>query len=347
MSSNFRQELIDSVDPAGRPLYAATLNAISSVTGREGEITAIGLRVIKGIQQLQLKAAMLTKEGIATSDGVITDCSAAMVQNKNGQWQRYSGKDSANPTRLFSSYSPDSKEFSIWAEGADASIIQQPKTFHASVLGMRDGERIEAKMHNGLREGVLEEGPLSEHIRQCLSHFEKDVERIGILLRHPAAPYALSDTRTPRDAGIRAIYSDGSQMHAMNRNTILDWQNASIERKMTMASYRAGIEIGGEEMLPNIEDLIYEIRIRTQAHGEVPLQFTGLTPRCLVTQRDVRSGAIHAEPKTWNRKHRPIRLWDKHVTMGANVDMPPEFDGSIIRVGDRFSVTTEKVQWRQ
>lgn len=82
---NLRQELIRSVDEKGRALYASAMSAIDTVIGREGEVKNIALRVIKGVQRLQLPEARLTKEGLATADGEIVDCSAAMVQNKDGQ----------------------------------------------------------------------------------------------------------------------------------------------------------------------------------------------------------------------------------------------------------------------
>lgn len=214
------------------------------------------------------------------------------------------------------------------------------------MLQPKSGEIVTAKIGGEMLEGVLEDGDLTKHVKECLKTFEKDVAHIGLLLRHPNF-YRFSDTRYPGREGVQTLYTDGAQMHAMNQRTILEWQNAHITRKMTMESYRAGLEFGGEQMLPCIEDLIYEIRLRTQKHGDVPLFCTSLTPRCLVTQRDVRTGGVHAEPKLWNKTHRPLRPWDGLATMGANVDMPPEHDGAVIRVGDRFTVMSEKKQWRQ
>lgn len=338
MSLAFRNKLIASVSDEGRDVYRQTLDASPDVIGREGRIAALKLRVIKGINQLDLQHAMLTENGLATPDGAIIDCSAAMIRWKKDHWERYSGKDTAHSTRLFSTYDAANREFGIAAAG------KQQKKFPASILAPRDGEIVTAKFSKGLLEGVLENGPLTEHIRESLSEFEPDVESIGVLLRHPTF-HRPSDTRSIPQAGVNTLYSDGAQMHAMNRRTILEWQNATISREMTMASYRAGIEIDGDEMSPNIEDLIYEIRVRTQAGMDVPLYLASLTPRCLVTQRDLETGAPNTEPKSWNRKHRPLRPWDQNATMGANVDTLPSAADSIISVDDQFTVVSEKEDW--
>lgn len=343
MSPDFRQQLIGSVDPEGRELYQKSLEQIGSALGLEGRVAAINLRIIKGINQLSLQEAQLTTKGLATSDGKIIDCGATMVKNFGGLWKRYSGKDSAHPTRLFSSYDPESAQFSLWSEGDDGSPLTEKKAFDASVLSPREGEIISAKFGvSNVLEGVLEEGDITEHIRQCLSSFEKDVENIGLLLRHPTFQRS-SDTRNVPVSNIDTLYSDGAQIHAMNRRTVEDQPNALLGMK----SVRAGIEIEGEEMPPNIEDLIGEIDIKTMMDGQIPLNFTSLTPRCLVTQRDVRTGEIHAEPKLWLKKNRPLRPWDQLATLGANVDMEPGYQGAIIRVGDRFTVTAEKSDWRR
>lgn len=346
MSSSFREELINSVDERGRDLYRQSLDAIPTVVGRSGHIAAIHLRVIKGAQQLFLDEARLTTNGLGTVDGNITDCSAAMIKRKNGEWKRYSGKDSPNPTRLFTSYDEVKQMFSIWSEADDGSPVMLPKKFSTSYLKPRKGKVISAKITQGTIEGVLENGPLTAHIQDCLRPFEDDVENIAVLLRHPAF-HRPSDTRTPPQTDRNTLYTDGSQIHVMNQNTILNWQNMHMQRQMTMASYRAGLEISGDDMLPNIEDLIYRIRIETQDYGDIPVDFTSLTPRCLVTQRDVRTGAVNSEPKLWNRMHRPLRPWDGVATMGANADMDPALDGAVICVGDRFIVESEKTEWTQ
>ncbi len=339
MPTAFRDQLTASVSDEGRDVYRGTLDAIPEVVGREGRIAALKIRVIKGINQLDLQRAMLTENGLATPDGAITDCSAAMVRWKKDHWERYSGKDTAHSTRLFSTYDAVRQKFTIAAAG------KQSQSFPASVLHPRDGEIVTVKFGNGgFLDGVLENGPLTDHIRQSLSEFESEVENLGVLLRHPSF-LRPSDTRTVPQTGVNTLYSDGSQMHAMNKRTILEWQNATISRQMTMASYRAGLEIDGDEMPPNIEDLIYEIRVRTQEGTDVPLYLASLTPRCPVTQRDTETGAMNAEPKSWNRKHRPLRPWDQNATMGANVDTAPSSAGSIISVDDRFTVESEKQDW--
>lgn len=339
MSAEFREELINRVSPEGRDEYRKTLDAMPEIVGRQGRIAALSIPVIKGIKQLSLDKAMVTTSGLATADGAITACSAAMVRWKKDHWERYSGKDTPHSTRLFSTYNSANQQFGISAAG------KQAQSFPTSILAPRDGEIVMAKFGKGLLEGVIEDGPLTEHIRQSLSEFESDVENIGILLRHPSF-IRPSDTRTEPQADVNTLFSDGAQIHAMNRRTILEWQNATISRQMTMASYRAGKEIDGEEMLPNIEDLIYETRVRTQAGVDVPLFFTSLTPRCPVTQRDTETGAMNAEPKTWNLKHRPINAKGE-PTMGANVDADPSAAGSIISVNDRFIVMSEKTTWKQ
>ncbi len=342
MSSDFRQQLIDSVHPEGRELYQKSFDQISTAVNRKAEIRAINLRIVKGINQLSLQEAQLTTTGLATSDGKIFDCGAAMVRNFEGVWKRYSGKDSAHPTRLFSSYDPSTAQFSLWAEGDDGLLLTEKKIFDASILNSREGDIISAKFGvSTVLDGVLEEGKLTDHIRECLSSFEKEVENIGLLLRHPTF-HRSSDTRSVPQKNIDTLYSDGAQIHVMNRGTVEDQQSALLGMK----SLRAGVEFDGGELPPNIEDWIGEIDIETVRDGRIPLNFTSLTPRCLVTQRDVRTGEIHAEPKLWLKKYRPLRPWDQLATLGANVDMNPEFHGAIIRVGDRFTVTAEKTDWR-
>lgn len=345
MAENFRQQLVDSVAPEGRELYRASLEAIDSVSGRTGHIAALNIRILKGITQLQLEAACVTREGLATPDRAITDCSAAIVRWKKGRWERYSGKDSAHVTRIHSSYDSDVKKFSLWSEGDEGEIVIPPRAFSIEALQPKKGTPIDVKMEQETLQGVLERGALSEHVRECLRKFEKDSNNIAVLLRHEGF-HRPSDTRDPPLAGVDTLYSDGAQIHAHNRQT-LRWQNMHMtERLMQMASYRAGLELDGEEMLPNIEDLIYEIRVRTKEHGNVPVFFTSLTPRCTMPQRDLRTGAVHAQPKLWNKRHRPLRPWDRNSTMGVNADVPPNVDGAIIRVNDPFDVISEKKRWR-
>lgn len=343
----FLQELIQSVDGKGRQAYSNTVEDSPTVNGRKGRIAALNLRILKGITQLRLTEAMLTRYGLATPDAKLFDCGAAIVRNVGGEWKRYSGKDSPHPTRIFSDYDSPSSTFSLWSQGDDGKNLTGRKSFAASSLSPRKGEIVTAKFGaDMLLQGVLEEGAVTEHIRQCFSAFEDDVESIGILLRHPTFHRA-SDTRSVPQSSIDTLYSDGAQIHAINRRTVVEWQNVLMrQQEQKLRSYRAGIEIDGEaEMNPNVEDRIAEINVRTHNDGMIPLNFTSLTPRCLVTQRDVETGEICAEPKQWLRTYRPLRPKDGVATMGANVDVFPEYSGAIIRVGDKFSVTAAKTQW--
>lgn len=342
MSKAFRSELIQAVSPEGRDGYASALHEVGEVVGREGVIQGIALRVIKGIQRLKLDAAILTTEGLMTPDQQIIDCSAAMVRKKkDGTWERYVGKTSAHPTRIQTSYNPSNQKFSLSSSGEHG----EEQNFDTSLLLPREGARISAKFGGDMLEGVLENGPISDHLRQCLAGFEEDLESIGLILRHPGF-VRYSDTRTQPVPGIQTLYTDGSQLHVMNERTVLERQNATCPRPMSLDHYRAGIEIGGEGMLPNTEDVIGRIIVHS-SNGDVPLDFTALTPRCLTPQRDLVDGKVNAEPKLWLKKNQPLRPWDTVATLGANVDMPPEFDGAMICVGDRFTVQSEKDQWRQ
>ncbi|MSR67753.1 MOSC domain-containing protein [Candidatus Peribacteria bacterium] len=347
--AEFVKELIQSVDKKGRQVYCDTVEDSPKVTGRKGRIAALNLRILKGITQLRLTEAMLTRYGLATADTKIFDCGAAIVRKVGGDWKRYSGKDSPHPTRIFSDYDSPSSAFSLWSQGDDGKTLTERKSFAASSLSPRKGDIVTAKFGvDTLLQGVLEGGAVTEHIRQCLSDFEDDVTNIGILLRHPAFHRA-SDTRNVPQSNIDTLYSDGAQIHAINRRTVVEWQNALMKQgEQKLRSYRAGIEIDGEaEMNPNVEDRVAEIDIRTQNDGTIPMNFASLTPRCLVTQRDVLTGAIRGEPKQWLKTYRPLRPKDGVATMGANVDVSPEYHGAIIRVGDRFTVSSEKTQWSQ
>lgn len=341
MTNSFAEELIQSVDEEGRDGYRNTLENIGQAEGRNGYISDIAIRVVKGIQRLNIGTAKLTTEGLATSDGMIQDCGAAMVRLKNGVYERYVGKTSAHPTRLFSSYDSDEQQFALWSEGRTTV----KRYFQTTDLAPREGDIVQAKFGKEILEGVLEDGPITDHIRRCLRNFEEDVQSIGLLLRHPTF-HRFSDTRQEGVDGIQTLFTDGSQIHIMNNRTVYDRQNKSSPREMTMENYRPGIVIDGEEMMPNIEDRIGRIIVHTR-EGDVPLDFTALTPRCLTPQRDVITGEVQAEPKLWLRKNQPRRPWDNVATMGANVDMPPEFDGAVIRVGDRFTVESEKTAWHQ
>jgi len=347
MSNEFRETLIQAVDQEGRDGYRSAIDSIGEIEGRQGVITGLGLRVIKGIQRLQLQEAILTTEGLATPERKIVDCSAVMVKpkRKGSALERYSGKDSAHPTRLFSSYDQGQRQFSLWSERDNGSKVVQPKSFDASILAPRDGECISVKFGNeGMLDGVLEDGEVTEHIRECLAEFEKEVENIGILLRHHDF-HRFSDTRNPGTNGINTLYSDGAQLHAMNRRTIRERASVGTGTDIEMDRYRAGIEFAGEDMSPNIEDIILAMRLHAKSEDVQLLSPSG-TARCLVTQRNPRTGAIGHEVKSWHRKNQPIRP-DGQVIMGMNVDMEPQFDGAVIRVGDRFTVISEKNDWEQ
>lgn len=347
--SAFREELISQVDPSneghseGREEYRKAIEAIGpNIEGRTAEVKGLAIRVIKGIQQLHIPSATFTAEGMATADRELVDCRAALVRLQAGSiagsqydYKRYSGKDSAHVTRLLSSYSPTEKRFTIAAPATESGCY---KDFDTSILYPRDGELVNARFGNDVLEGVLEQGPLTDHIRQCLSYFEDKVpmEDLHVLLPHSWFRRN-SDTQQEPHPRINTFYTDGAQVHGMNEN--------SPHGPQVMSAFRPGMILGGEDFPPCIEDLVHQARIVTDK-GEKPIHFQSLTPRCLVTQRDVTTGAVSGEQKQWLRKHRPLRPWDKAATMGANIDLPPSGEEGVISVGDTLTIETEKTDWR-
>ncbi len=334
----FKEQLISRVSEQGRQAYADTVDSVPDVVGLEAEIMDLALRIIKGAQRYHMERAMLTPEGLATEDGEIVDCSAAMVINNKGVWERYVGKNSKHSRRLLTTYKPETRKIVLWSEGTS------PKEFDSSILLPREGEIVTAKFGNEILEGVLEKDELTAHIRDCLRQFESKVENIGILLRHPSFK-RLSDTRTPGDPDIRTLYTDGSQIHFINNDTV-DHQNQTIARKMSSNHYRPGVTASG--LPPNSEDRIYGMRFETVNMPEPAyVNLTSLTPRCPDPQRDLVTGEMNAEPKLWNGIYRPTLAPDGNTTMGANTDVDPGSYGAVIKVGSRVIVDSEKTEWRQ
>lgn len=343
----FREELISRVDPEnvghspGREEYRRLMEAIGpEIAGRKALVRDLAIRIVKGTQRLHLPAARITTQGLATEDEALIDCRAAIVrfdpgaiENREYLYRRYSGKDSAHPTRIFPSYDPATKRFTLEAPDSPGG---PSASFHAAHLLARRG-LVHARFGNDIVEGALENGALTEHIRACLAHVEKKVGDLHVLLPHPWFRRA-SDTRQEPHPRISTLYTDGAQIHVMNEN--------SPRGPQEMDAFRAGMVLGGPDFPAYIEDLAHEARIVTDA-GEKPLFFQSLTPRCLVTQRDVRTGAVSGAPKQWLRTHRPLRPWDDVATMGANVDAPPHGEDSVVRLGAEVTLVSEKTQWRQ
>jgi hypothetical protein len=351
--SAFREELISQVDPSneghseGRDAYRSAMEAIGpNIQGRTAEVKGLAIRIIKGMQQLHIPSAKFTTQGMATADGELVDCRAALVRLQAGtvsgseyDYKRYSGKDSAHVTRLLTSYSPTEKQFTIAAPATHSGCF---KDFDTSILYPRDGELVNARFGDDVLEGVLEQGPLTEHIRHCLAHFEERVpmEELHVLLPHSWFRRE-SDTRQDSHPRIQTLFTDGAQVHGMNEN--------SPHGPQVMDAFRSGMVLGGEDFPPCIEDLVHQARIVTDK-GEKPIFFQSLTPRCLVTQRDIVTGAVSGEQKQWLRKNRPLRPWDNAATMGANIDLPPHGPAvtgeGVVSVGDTLTVETEKTDWR-
>ncbi|MEQ1849494.1 MAG: hypothetical protein ABL890_02815 [Candidatus Peribacteraceae bacterium] len=338
--SFFHQELAHFVHADQRSAYEKTIAAGDALIGRGGEISEIAIRVIKGTQMLRLHEALLTRNGLATVDRALTDCGAAMVRQKEGGWKRYVGKTSPHSVRIETGYYPDAKEIGIRSSSAPE------KRFSASALAPREGEIISVDFGEETLEGVLEQGPLTEHIRACLASFEKDLENIGLLLRAPNF-HRYSDTRTGGIDGIRTLYTDGAQMHVVNQNTV-HWQNETCPEHIDTRRYRPNIVMQGEGLTPNIEDMAFQMDVTTRNLGDVPLFYTSLTPRCATTSRDPLTGQnTGKQPNQWLSEHRPVRPWSNKPTMGANVDTPPEYDGARIQVGSRLTIRSLKNNWKQ
>ncbi|PIQ76535.1 hypothetical protein COU78_02400 [Candidatus Peregrinibacteria bacterium CG10_big_fil_rev_8_21_14_0_10_49_24] len=197
---------------------------------------------------------------------------------------------------------------------------------------------MQARFGNDVLEGVLDTGQLTEHIRNCLADFETKVpmEDLFVILPHSWFRRP-SDTCIEPNGRILTMFTDGAQIHGMNEN--------SPHGPQVMDAFRAGIRFGGEDFPPNIEDLVHEARIVTNT-GERAVRFQSLTPRCLVTQRDIVTGEVSGSPKKWLRENRPLRPWDSSATMGANIDVPPHQEDTLVTVGDKLVAETAKTDWK-
>lgn len=347
--SAYREQLIARVDPAnkgfsqGREAYRKSMEAIGeNIAGSSATVRDLSIRILKGTNRLHLPSSRITLDGMATADGELVDCRAAIVRKEHGavggteyDYRRHSGKESAHTTRIQPSYDSSLKRFSLSAPDAQSSPT---KEFDTSVLYPRDGQLVQARFGDNVLEGVLDHGALTEHVRECLADFEKRVppEDLFVLLPHLWFRRS-SDTRQRPNGRIRTLFTDGAQAHGMNEN--------SPHGPQCMDAFRPGVTLGGDNFPPNIEDLVHKAHIVTSA-GDKPVHFQSLTPRCLVTQRHLVTGAITSQQKHWLRTNRPLRPWDSSATMGANMDFPPSGEDALISVGDTLVVESEKDDWK-
>lgn len=346
LSVSFRQELIGSIHEKGDPKpYQASLDALPlSIVGMRGKVSSLRVHPLKGAGGIELRTARLGETGLETMSGLVRDRMAMVVRMESG-WSddvgdyagtRVSLKDTPHLARIHFehccgnllmsapgdsgfSYEFDSKEFA-------------PREGHVQRILYRGS-------HSEIVAGTLIEGKVVETLRRMLAYFGENVEKLGILVPHPEFSRP-SDTRDPADEKKRTVYSDGSQLHVINRETVAFVNQRILARNgaarvIPERAYRPNIELLG---LPaNVEDLARDVRILGPS-GIATITLTGFTPRCVVPR---------GEPLTSLAEFRPRRPWDGKTTFGANADATPASTGkgAIINVGNVVEVLSEKTQW--
>lgn len=352
--SNVREELIAKVpEGKGRDEYAEMMHLIpDTLAGLEGHLGEhLYIRLIKGAQRLQLKRALLTYQGMATEDGVVVDCGAALVTLESGtaggvpyDVKRFAGKESEAVHRLRTSYDPVTLQFGLGTDDVPE------KTFPASLLNPHShGRIVRASMGGDILQGILCMNELlMNHIRACLADHVKDASKIELLLRQRAFT-RVSDTAQSHQLNIHTLFTDGSQLHVWNRETGRH-ESGKIGREIPDDANRPNVIIEGIEIHPFVEDLIGAIRIRTASGQNPVVEFADMTPRCAVPQRDVLTGEmIDGQPMKYrvtSRPHVPVGASKTlKPTAGVNAHVEPETigrDGVLIEGGAEFAVLGEK-----
>lgn len=356
-SMSFREELIGSIREKGDPQpYRASLDTLPpSIVGMRGKVSSLCVHPLKGAGGIELRAARLGETGLETMSGRVRDRMAMVVRMESG-WSddvgdyagtRVSLKDTPHLARIhFEHYCGNL----VMSAPGDSGFSYE---FDPREFAPREG-RLQRILYTGSHPevvtGTLLKGNVVATLLRMLAYFGENVENLGILVPHPEFSRP-SDTRDPADEKKRTTYSDGSQLHVINKDTVA-FVNQRIQerhgnaRTISERAYRPNIELLG--FPANVEDLARDIQIFGPS-GAANITLTGFTPRCVVPTRHTRTGAIDGgEPLTSLAAFRPRRPWDGKTTFGANADATPASTGkgAVISVGNVVEVLSEKTTWR-
>lgn len=330
MQKTWRQQLISS-RLCGLEAYAASLDACPDCTGHAASIAGIFIAPIKSLGMLELKQAMVTPHGLATTGGIPDRgfMLARRVHDRRWNFERFTHRESP----LLEAITPvlDGGTIRYRATAMD-DLVLRVDDFRA-----RGSQTVSVRLSgdDDILHLTPENGKMTTWIQQFLRQNDpamQDVGKIHVL----CLPTSFHRSVEPRHAcgtTVQTLLSDGGQVLVTSEST-LAWMNEQLHEPVNMDAFRPNIVLNG--LAPNMEDVIDSMKI-----GRHELQFADPCVRCIVTTVNRGQFRSDKQPLKFLSMSRPARPPEnKGATFGVNCVLTGS--GWSFYKGDALTVLAEK-----